>query len=95
MRHALEHLAGATVDDAARAAGMSTRTLARRFREETGITWRHFLHTARMLAAMELLSGRDLRVTEVAYELGFDSLSAFSGAFRRFTGENPSEFARR
>lgn len=94
VAYAHRDLATATAEGAARAAGMSTRTLARSFRDELGTTWRHYLHAARMLHAMELLAERR-RVTDVAVTLGFDSLSAFSGAFRRFTGQSPRDFARR
>lgn len=70
----------------ARVAGLSTRSLNRRFAEETDTTWRRFLHTARMLRAMELLARRDAQVSAVALAVGYDSFSAFSHAFRRFTG---------
>lgn len=93
LTYAHRDLAAATAEGAARAAGMSTRTLARSFRDELGTTWRHYLHAARMLHAMELLGDRR-RVTDVAVTLGFDSLSAFSGAFRRFTGQSPRDFAK-
>ncbi len=94
MTYAHENLALATVIGAARAAGMSTRTLARRFRDDVGWTWRHFLYTARMIRAMDQLGRGSRRVTDVAIDLGFDSLSAFSSAFRRFTGQSPRDFSK-
>ena len=44
-----------------------------------------------MIAAMEQLSHGE-SVTEVAFEVGFESLSAFSKAFKAFPGDLPSQF---
>jgi AraC-like DNA-binding protein len=78
--------------DVAQVVGVSERTLARRFSEETHMTWRQFVGRARMIRAMELLSDQDVPVIEVAYTVGFESVSAFSTAFRRFVGETPSRY---
>ncbi len=83
------------VAGAARFAGVSTRTLARRFADETGASARQFLHTARMMRAMELLDIAARRVGEIAQEVGFDSQSAFTSAFKAFVGESPGAFRRR
>ncbi len=78
--------------DVVHVAGVSERTLARRFVDETHMTWRAFVHRARMIMAMELLAAGQTTVTETVYATGFESLSAFSQAFRRFSGKNPSEY---
>jgi AraC-like DNA-binding protein len=80
------------LSDAAKAAGVSERTLVRRFLEETQMSWRQFVGRARMIEAMSLLSQGALPIIEVAYAVGFESAGAFSTAFRRFTGTNPSAF---
>jgi AraC-like DNA-binding protein len=80
---------------AARASGLSARSLTRRFADETRTTWRRFVAQARLLRAMELLSVPGARVTETAYEVGFESLGAFSHAFEAFAGETPRDYRRR
>ncbi|NTX11375.1 helix-turn-helix transcriptional regulator [Myxococcus sp. CA056] len=96
MAYTLARLAGpATLAGAARAAGLSQRTLARRFEDEASTSWRRFLHDARMLRAMELLAEDGARVTQTAYTVGFESLAAFTHAFTSFTGERPRDFRQR
>lgn len=93
---AFDHLdADLTIDAAAHAASVSARTLLRRFAHETNLSWRSFLGRARMIRAMELLETHGPPVIEVAAATGFESVSAFSTAFRRFTGETPSQYRRR
>jgi AraC-like DNA-binding protein/mannose-6-phosphate isomerase-like protein (cupin superfamily) len=81
-----------TAAGVARAAGLSTRTLSRRFADEAQTTWRRFLNDARMLKAMDLLARPGARVTDTAYAVGFESLGAFSRAFERFAGESPRAY---
>jgi len=96
MQWTLAHVAERPrASQAARAAGLSTRSLARRFAEETGTTWRRFLHDARMLEAMRRLGEPGTRVGDVAIELGFQSQGAFTHAFTAFAGETPRRYAAR
>lgn len=95
MNFARERLVEASAERAARHAGLSVRSLSRRFRDETGTTWRAWLRKARILAAMEQLADPGVNVTEVAFAVGFDSPAAFTHAFRALTGEPPSVFRRR
>jgi AraC-like DNA-binding protein len=87
------HLADATLEQAAKHAGTSARTLRRRIHEELGTSFRELHAEARLLRAMELLPEHS--VTEVAYSLGYESLSAFSHRFARFAGELPSRYRAR
>lgn len=95
FEYALAHLDDASMEQAARAAGVSERTLARRFQRETRMPWRTFLRTARILRAMEFLAQPGTNVTETALAVGFDNLGAFSTSFREMTGETPSEYQQR
>jgi len=69
--------------------------LARRFDEETQMTWQQYLRRARMIRAMELLTAGNAKVIEIAHQTGFKSQSAFIAAFREFSGESPSDYRRR
>ncbi|MBN8847980.1 MULTISPECIES: helix-turn-helix transcriptional regulator [unclassified Sphingomonas] len=93
MDFAAGDLASASQAGAAAAAGMSERSFRRAFTRETGMSWQAWLGQARILTAMGLLTeGR--RVTDVAAEVGYASLSAFAHAFHKLTGEQPASFRR-
>lgn len=99
LRRAMRYILGnleqpLSLDAVARVAGLSSRTLGRRFESEAATTWRDFLHQARMLRAMELLAVTGTQVTETALSVGFESLGSFSRAFARFTGTRPKDYRR-
>jgi AraC-like DNA-binding protein/quercetin dioxygenase-like cupin family protein len=72
-------------------AGASTRTIARLFRRELGVSFSQWRQQAVLARAIPLLSqGRPL--AQVAEELGYQSQSAFSAMFRRAFGESPRAF---
>ncbi|MEI2415502.1 helix-turn-helix transcriptional regulator [Orrella sp. JC864] len=79
------------LDDPAHPAGVSARTLYRRFRAETGLSFVQWRKQACLLHAVRLLSA-GLSVTQVALELGYESPSAFSTMFRRTLGTSPRAF---
>ncbi|GKX33764.1 MAG: AraC family transcriptional regulator [Rhizobiaceae bacterium MnEN-MB40S] len=81
-----------TIKEAASAAGLSPRSLARRFADEIGMTWRQVQRRMRMIRAIEILANEADPVTQVAFRTGYNSLSAFNAAFREFTGFSPSEY---
>jgi AraC-like DNA-binding protein len=78
-------------DSVARKLGMSLRSLQRSLREH-GTSYEDLLRDVRReLACAYLREGR-YSVTEIAFVLGYDSLSAFARAFKRWTGKPPSEY---
>ena len=91
IEYTLQNLESATVEAAANSAALSERHFRRRFVMETGISWRQFLHQARMLRAMELLVEADTSITDVAFAVGFNSLSAFAKSFAYFSGQTPGQ----
>lgn len=68
--------------------GLGARTLQRRLREG-GITFRTLVDEVRRDCALAQLERADTSVAEVAFSLGFADPSAFSHAFRRWTGRTP------
>lgn len=88
------HLEAVTIELAADAAGTSVRTLRRYFQNELGMSWRRFLKELRMARAIELLTLRHMSVTQTAFEVGFNSVAAFTLAFTSFTGKTPSAYAK-
>jgi signal transduction histidine kinase/ligand-binding sensor domain-containing protein/CheY-like chemotaxis protein/AraC-like DNA-binding protein len=75
----------------AAAAGLSYHQLYRTLRDELGATPSRFIRRVRVECASELLRQGAGSVTEVAYSVGFESLSYFSRAFRERFGAPPSE----
>ncbi|MNU11728.1 DNA-binding transcriptional regulator AraC [compost metagenome] len=45
-----------------------------------------------MIKAMEKLLETDLTISEIAYEVGYNSISSFSNTFYKMVGKRPSEF---
>ena len=79
-------------DDIAAEVGLASRSLARRFERELGMTWRGALRRLRVLRAIELLAGTERTVTQIAMDVGYSSLSAFESAFRDLVGNTPTEY---
>ncbi len=76
--------------------GTSARTLSRLFAAETELSFKSWCQRARIAAAIERLStDTNVAIKQVAGELGYASIPAFSHAFRQVTGRTPSEFARK
>jgi transcriptional regulator GlxA family with amidase domain len=94
-RWAAERL-GEPLDVAAmsRHAGVSPRTFARRFREETGTTPLQWLLTQRVLEGRRLLEGSDLPVETIAWRCGFGSAASLRDHFRRATSTTPTAYRR-
>jgi transcriptional regulator GlxA family with amidase domain len=94
-RWTLERL-GEPLDVAAmsRHAGVSPRTFARRFREETGTTPLQWLLTQRVLEARRLLEESDLAVEAIAWRAGFGTAASLREHFRRATATTPSAYRR-
>jgi AraC-like DNA-binding protein len=84
-----------TVDDLARAAGMSRFHFSRRFRDEVEQSPYGSLLQLRLTKAAALLRRRSCSVTEAALSVGFNDVSRFSRMFRRTYGVLPSVHARR
>lgn len=81
----------ARVADIADQLNMSRQTLYKRLKEENQ-TFAALLDQARREQALVFLRDRRRTLTEVAHQLGFSELSAFSRAFKRWMGQSPAHF---
>ena len=81
-----------TVESLAEAAGMSRSAFAARFKKVLGQTPLEYVTEWRMQKAMPLLQQRDKKLIDVARSVGYESDAAFSKAFKRVVGANPSDY---
>ena len=79
----------------ARIAHVSEAHFIRTFRATFGETPHRYLQRRRVERAMFLLRATDGRVTDVCFDVGFNSLGTFSRTFRDIVGESPTEYRRR
>ena len=83
-----------TLPAIAKRAAMSTRTLSRRFREQTGATPAQWVTVARTRRAQRLLETTDLAVERIASEVGFGSSAVLRGHFHKIVGTSPHAYRR-
>lgn len=76
----------------AKEVGVAPHQLSRRVSTETGSTLQRHLRRLRIERACEALDSGKMNVTEVALEVGYQSLSHFAKAFREETGDSPSKW---
>jgi AraC-like DNA-binding protein len=80
----------ARAGEIARRLGMSQRTLTRRLASE-GLTFGGILDALKADLAKRYLTDNDLTVSEIAWLLGYREVSAFTHAFKRWTGRTPRD----
>lgn len=78
--------------DVARAVHTSTFHFCKMFKKATGLTFTHYLSLSRVARAKKLLANPQLRISEIAYEVGFSSLTHFNRMFRRLAGLSPTAY---
>jgi AraC-like DNA-binding protein/ligand-binding sensor protein len=76
----------------ARAVGTSTFYFCKIFKRATGINFTDYLARVRIESAKNLLLNPNLRISEIAYEVGFQSLTHFNRVFKKVLGEAPTEY---
>lgn len=62
------------------------------FKKTTGVNFTNYLSRVRTERARNLLLNPNLRVSEIAYEVGFQSLTHFNRMFKRILGESPTVY---
>jgi AraC-like DNA-binding protein/ligand-binding sensor protein len=78
--------------DVARAAGASVFHFCKVFHKTTGLKFTDYVARVRLEDARARLLNPNLRISEVAYDVGFQSLTQFNRTFKRVFGQSPSEF---
>lgn len=79
----------------AQAVNMSAFYFCKTFKKSTGMTFTDYLARVRVEKVKNLLLNPHKRVSEAAYEAGFQSLSQFNRVFRKIAGESPSRYRER
>lgn len=97
IRRAKAYIAGhhsdpISLDEIANAMHVSTFYFCKMFKKATGLTFTDYLSRVRVEKAKNLLLNPHLRVSEIAYAVGFQSLTHFNRVFRELTGESPTQF---
>lgn len=87
--HSQDELSLAAV---AYAVNMSATYFSEKFKKITGINFVDYVARTRVEKARNLLHNPSLRISEIAFEVGFQSLSQFNRAFKKVTGRAPSEY---
>jgi len=87
--HAGEEL---SLTKVAAAANTSANYLSEKFKEATGMNFVKYVARRRYEKAASLLREADLRVSEIAFATGFQSLSQFNRVFKKLSGKSPTEY---
>ncbi len=81
-----------SLGDVAKAVNMSRFYFCKTFRKYTGLNFTDYVARLRVERAKQLLLNPNLRVSEIAYEVGFQSLTHFNRVFRRIVGKAPTAY---
>ncbi|HUA65072.1 MAG TPA: PocR ligand-binding domain-containing protein [Alphaproteobacteria bacterium] len=84
-----------SLDEVAKAVHTSKFYFCKIFKKATGIHFTDYLSRVRTERAKNLLLNRNLRISEIAYEVGFQSLTHFNRVFKRILGQSPTDYRSR
>lgn len=85
---------GLDADLLAEELNMSKSQLYRKVKAITGLSVHLFIRDLKLMRAAKLLKGNAIRISEVAYRVGFNNVSYFTRCFTQKFGESPSEYVR-
>ena len=77
---------------AAKIAGLGEKYFSTFFHDKVGITFSEWMRKIRVAKAKELLSTRDMSVSQVAFEVGFNDIATFTRSFKLCENLTPSEY---
>lgn len=81
-----------TLDDVSHHIGVSKYHFSRIFNKYTNMTFIDFLNTERIKRTESLILNPNARITDIAFDSGFSSVSSFNRCFKKIKGISPSEF---
>jgi YesN/AraC family two-component response regulator len=88
-----EHLTeDLSLGQVAKAVNTSTFYFCKMFKKATGINFTDYLSRMRIEKSKNLLLNPNLRVSEIAFEAGFQSLTHFNRVFKKLLGQSPTEY---
>jgi AraC-like DNA-binding protein len=76
----------------AKTVNTSTFYFCKMFKKHTGLNFTEYVSRVRIESAKNLLLNPNLRISEIAYEVGFQSLTHFNRVFKGVVGESPTEY---
>jgi AraC-like DNA-binding protein len=76
----------------AKAVNMNANYLSENFKQVTGINFVEYVARTRFANACDLLRNDNLRISEIAFDAGFQSLSQFNRVFKKFSGKSPTQY---
>jgi len=76
----------------AKAVNMNANHLSENFKKVTGMNFVEYVACTRFKTACDLLRNPKLRISEIAFAAGFQSLSQFNRVFKSFSGKSPTEY---
>jgi AraC-like DNA-binding protein len=81
-----------SLSEVAKVVNMNANYLSENFKQVTGIKFVEYIARRRFETACRLLHNGDLRISDIAFTAGFQSLSQFNRVFKRLSGKSPTQF---
>jgi AraC-like DNA-binding protein len=89
QEHSAEEL---SLTKVAKAANISRNHLSEKFKQVTGTNFVEYIAWTRFEKACDLLRNSNLRISEIAFAVGFQSLSQFNRVFKKLSEESPTQY---
>jgi AraC-like DNA-binding protein len=81
-----------SLTEVARSVNLSANYLSEKFKEVTGVNFVRYVGQTRTAKARDLLRNSNLRISEIAFAVGFQSLSQFNRVFKKLTRQSPTAY---
>ncbi|MCF4101945.1 AraC family transcriptional regulator [Gillisia sp. M10.2A] len=81
-----------TLEEIANKVSMTVSAFCRYFKKITGKTFTNFVNEYRLVHAAKLLHEKQISITDICFESGFNNFSHFNKQFKKFTGKSPSHY---